>query len=58
MVVPTAATVQDLVEVKERLNAVEQKLDQYFGQLHQKSTDDISMCEEALAELGDIIYAE
>lgn len=52
------ATMRDIHEVKERLNAVEQKLDQYFGQLHQKSTDDIGMCEEALAELGDIIYAE
>ena len=51
-------TMQEIVDIKKRLWEVEKKLSQFYDMQHKKSTDDINMCEEALAELGDIIYAE
>lgn len=50
--------VQEFLEIKRRLMNIEVLLSNYSDDLHERSTKDINMCEEALAELGDIIYAE
>ena len=50
--------ITEIRNLKERLNEDEAKISAFYDMCHSKSTDDIAMCEDALAELGDIIYAE